>query len=238
MKYTLLTSSNSRLSGGVFEVIRQLGIAISSSKSNEFSILSYNDKYSNEDLLLYGKTPMFFYTRCKFPILKTIGYSRDIYKILETNQPKLIDTQGLWMYFSAVALKYKKSHGTKIVITPHGMLDPWAVKNSVWKKRIVGHLFEYENLNKADCIKALCKSEYESIRAFGLKNPVAIIPNGISVPQNVVFDRGHIEKTLLFIGRIHPKKGIKELIEAFANVRNIQPEIAMNWQLKLQGGIN
>ena len=74
-------------------------------------------------------------------------------------------------------------------MTPRGMLDPWAVKNSAWKKKIVGWLYEYRNLRSADCIHALCQSEYESIRKFGLKNPVAIIPNGITLPQITSFDR-------------------------------------------------
>ena len=59
------------------------------------------------------------------------------------------------------------------------MLDSWAINNSKLKKKIIGNLFEYSNLKHADCLHALCESEYISIRELGLSYPVAIIPNGI-----------------------------------------------------------
>lgn len=77
------------------------------------------------------------------------------------------------------------------------------------EKVIIGRLFEYRNLRTANCIHALCLSEYESIRKFGLTNPVAVIPNGISLPENPQYNRNHEKKILLYIGRIHPKKGLK-----------------------------
>ena len=70
------------------------------------------------------------------------------------------------------------------MISPRGMLDPWALRNSAWKKRLAGRLYENRNLRSAACVHALCESEYESIRAYGLTNPVAIIPNGIDLPAD------------------------------------------------------
>lgn len=63
------------------------------------------------------------------------------------------------------------------------MLDPWIIKRSPIKKYIAKIWFENQNLRKAECIHALCVSEYNSIREYGLKNPVAIIPNGTTIPQ-------------------------------------------------------
>ena len=115
------------------------------------------------------------------------------------------------------------------------MLDPWAVRNSGWKKKIVGHLFEYKNLRSADCIHALCQSEYESIRKFGLNNPVAIIPNGITLPQSIHFERDHEKKILLFIGRIHPKKGIKEMLQGLALLKKQNHGLLDDWEVHIAG---
>lgn len=216
-------------------MVRQLGQAIVKKGDMDFSVLSFDDKFSDEDRLGYGDIPMEYYHISNLPVLNKLGVSPDLYKKLCELKPEVIETQGIWMYFSAAALKFKKKFGAKVVVAPHGMLDPWAVKNSAWKKKLVGHLFEYENLHKADCIKALCKSEYDSIRKFGLKNPVAIIPNGINLPEGVTYDRQHDKKTMLFIGRIHPKKGIRELIEGLALVRESRPELLNKWQIRIAG---
>ena len=107
--------------------------------------------------------------------------------------------------------------------------------NSAWKKKIIGCFFEYRNLKEANCIHALCQSEYESIRKFGLKNPIAIIPNGINIPNAPIFNRNKEKKTLLFIGRIHPKKGLKELLLGLALLKERKSEFFQIWNIRIAG---
>ena len=110
------------------------------------------------------------------------------------------------------------------------MLDPWAVKNSAWKKKLALWVYESEHLRSAACLRALCESEARAIRAFGLKNPIAIIPNGVDMleigdrrsetgnpPWAVRVEPG--KKVLLYLGRIHPKKGLDNLIRAWAELK-------------------
>lgn len=235
MNSLFLTAWNSRSYGGIAEVVRQLGLSIVKKGDMDFAILSFDDKFSDEDRSGYGDIPMEYYHIINLPILNKLGVSPDLYKRLCELKPDVIETQGLWMFFSSAALKFKKKFGTKVVVAPHGMLDTWAIKNSAWKKKIVGHLFEYENLHKADCIKALCMAEYHSIREFGLKNPIAIIPNGINLPKGLTYDRQQDIKTMLFVGRIHPKKGIRELIEGLALAREANYELFDKWQIRIAG---
>jgi poly(glycerol-phosphate) alpha-glucosyltransferase len=103
------------------------------------------------------------------------------------------------------------------------MLDPWAVRNSAWKKKLASLLYERAHLQNAACIRALCESEAGAIRGFGLKNPICIIPNGIDLPTGTVppsppwkhvVENG--KKVLLFLSRIHPKKGLVNLLKAWA----------------------
>jgi glycosyltransferase involved in cell wall biosynthesis len=138
-------------------------------------------------------------------------------------------THGLWLYSSVVTLDWHRKTGRPYVISPHGMLDPWAVRNSAWKKKLALLFFEQEHLQKAACIRALCESEAKAIRRFGLKNPIAIIPNGIDLPTGPFPSsppwKDAIEpgkKVLLFLSRIHPKKGLVNLIKAWA--RNMLPK--------------
>lgn len=235
MKYSILTSVNSRQAGGLFGAIAGLTREINV-EENQLDLISYNDNYSNEDLLKYGNTINHEYKVSRLGLLAKFGYSSNLPSILERLHPNLVDVQGIWMYHSWAALKYQQSHpNIKKVVTPHGMLDPWALSNSAWKKKIVGYLFEYENLRTADCFHALCKSEYDSIRKFGLTSPIAIIPNGIDLPRNLHLDKNKKKKVLLYISRIHPKKGLKEMIEGVSILRRRSKSILENWSIRVAG---
>lgn len=233
-KIILLTTSNSHKAGGLYNSVRCLGLALFH-KGVDLGMLSYDDEYSKEDLYAYADLPMAKYYISKYPLLKQLGFSKDINDVLNSQSPEIIHSQGIWMYNSYAAYYYKKTKKAKTIITPRGMLDPWAVKNSGWKKKLAGWLFENENLRYADCIHALNKSEYESIRKYGLKNPVAIIPNGITMPNDVVYNRGKEEKVLLFVGRIHPKKGISELLEAIHILKSKSPDLLNSWKVRIAG---
>ncbi|MCK5922851.1 MAG: glycosyltransferase, partial [Methylococcales bacterium] len=101
-----------------------------------------------------------------------------------------------------------------------------------------GKLFANESLRKATCIHALCRSEVESIRAYGLKNPIALIPNGVELPS-LISDHcpptSGVKRQLLFLGRIHPKKGLSELLQGWAKVKSQKPKDFSNWQLLIAG---
>lgn len=124
-----------------------------------------------------------------------------------------------------------------IVIAPHGMLDPWALRNSGWKKRIAAALYERAHLEHAACLHALCASEAQAIRDFGIRNPIAVIPNGVDLPDlsGAPVSPPWADRVpqgapvLLFLGRLHPKKGLRPLIEAWAMAH--EPE----WRLAIAG---
>lgn len=241
MKVLFVGDSNSRSAGGLFATITALTKALKA-QGTDIAFLGYNDKYSSADAASFGDVSQLCYSTTQLPVLSTLGYSRDIHNLIEEYHPDIIHSQGLWMYHSAAVLRYKKRHPeVKVIVQPHGMLDPWAVRNSGWKKSIVGYWYEYENLRRADCIHALCQSEADAIRQFGLKNRIEIIPNGIALPEwpldEILAKRKKNEgrKTLLYIGRIHPKKGLRELIGGLALVKEKKPEFLNEWQVKIAG---
>jgi len=147
---------------------------------------------------------------------------------------EIVHIHGLWSGASWVGGHSALMRRRAYVVSPHGMLDAWALRRSRWKKRIARLLLEDRILSRATCIHALCEAEQEAIRVLGLGAPVVVVRPGL--------DRGSLSlvsgemttrqrRYVLYLGRLHPKKGVDLLIEAFATVAWAHPE----WQLVIAG---
>lgn len=239
MNVGVLSASISRRAGGLFWSVRSLTRSLNESgcKAEVFSI---RDRYSTEDVrqwqgvevhLLAGRGPA------------ALGFAPGFVRLLNAAGLDLVHTHGLWMYPSVAALRWSRRWGRPLVISPRGMLDPWAVRNSQGKKRVAGMLFEHAHLRHARCLHALSDSEYRAIRGYGLPNPVAIIPNGVDLPDpgGAKHEPGWISslpgdsRVLLFLSRIHPKKGLANLLHAWAQARQAWASAAKPWHLIIAG---
>jgi poly(glycerol-phosphate) alpha-glucosyltransferase len=173
---------------------------------------------------------------------------------LRDGAPEIMHTHGLWSQASVVVPRVARRAGVPYVVSPHGMLDPWALANARWKKRIAARLFEDRHLRGAACLFALCQSEADSIRAYGLRNPVAVIPNGVELPEmqraeggdlraeagNLKAEGGDLKaerRILLFLGRLHPKKGLVNALKAWSEIRGQRSEVRGQgeWQFVIAG---
>lgn len=233
MKTLILGGSNSRNSGGVFNSARTLGLSLSKFCGTDVHFLMHSDEYSDEDRKYYEPLPLHNYNLIG---PNNLGYSDDIYKKICEVKPDVIHTQSIWMYLSYANYKYYKKTKTPYIIAPRGMLDPWQLTQSVFKKKLALWLYENSHLKNAACIHALCKDEFVAMRSFGLKNPIAIIPNGVYLPDANVTPSRTVQanaqrKTLLFLSRIHVKKGLDNLIKAWALTK---PD-THNWRLVIAG---
>jgi poly(glycerol-phosphate) alpha-glucosyltransferase len=160
------------------------------------------------------------------------GYSPDFRRLAKADSTawQIVHTHGLWMYPGAAARQIARAAKCPLVISPHGMLEPWAINNSRWKKKIAGWLFESRNLRSASCLHALCMPEADNIRRYGLKSPIAIIPNGVMLDEiHPLPDHDAIvnwspgtrgKRRVLFLSRLHPKKGLANLLNAWARLQN------------------
>jgi poly(glycerol-phosphate) alpha-glucosyltransferase len=119
------------------------------------------------------------------------------------------------------------------------MLDPYILKNQSYLKRSLGNLlFAKKGFYAVDCFHALCLKELEDIRAFGLKQPVAIIPNGVNLPnENKHYHKQKKEnkKHLLYLGRLHHKKGVDLLLSAIAMMKREKSILLDNWIIDIVG---
>ena len=126
------------------------------------------------------------------------------------------------------------------------MLEPWALQNARWKKRIAALLYEDRYLHGAACLRALCEAEAQSIRTYGLRNPIGVIPNGVDLPRLTESSvaapvspasqtSAQGRKILLYFGRLHPKKNVANLIRAWRQALNSYPSARENWTLAIAG---
>ncbi len=226
-----LTGPVSRAAGGLYESVRRLVQELQDT-GLEVSVLGAFDKFTQDDIPAWDPVTV----RAFRSIGPTqFGYSPGYLEFLRLYRPQILHTHGIWIYSSLATHSYAVRHRVPYMVSPHGMLDPWAVRNSRWKKTAAYWLYERVHLRDASVMRALCESEAEAFRKFGLKNPIAIIPNGVDLPEDEftkletrrngcaatagsanLKPEAEAKKTLLFLGRIHPKKGLPNLIRAFA----------------------
>jgi glycosyltransferase involved in cell wall biosynthesis len=106
-----------------------------------------------------------------------------------------------------------------LIISPRGSFEPWALNQSALKKRLAWFAFQKRILQSAALLCVTSEQEGQSLRALGLRAPLAVIPNGIEMPhgQGPSFDK--TPRTILFLSRVHPKKGLLNLVEAWRRIR-------------------
>ena len=135
----------------------------------------------------------------------------------------VVHIHGLWKWgFHRIAAMCRKT-GVRYVISPHGMLEPWSLKQKWLKKRIARFVYQDRDLRGAAVLRATAGSEAKHLRALGFRNRVVVVPNGVNVPKGKVSEVSGVsgvrgEKRVLFVGRMHPQKGVMELVESWARV--------------------
>lgn len=218
MKVVMSTMSVSREAGGLFESVRFSSRALEEAGVS-VGVVALRDKFTKEDLPRWEPLHP--------EIVDYVGprqllFAPELGRVLASLHPDVMHTHGLWQASSIAVLRHHERSGVPYVVSPRGMLDPWALANSGWKKRLAGAAFENEHLRKAACLHALCEAEAEAMRAYGLRNPIAVVPNGVALPAQrcdewrVTSGESTRRKTLLFLGRLHPKKGLPEALRAWA----------------------
>ena len=238
IKAVTLTSSVSRDAGGLFWSVRALCDSLIKN-GVELQVFGGVDEHAYLDRQSWDKVPL---TILPIHGPKAFGYQIGLLGRLKRVQPDLLHVHGLWTYPSLAALKWSKRR-KPYLISPHGMLDPWAVRNSALKKKIAAIFYSNAFLQGATCLHALNDAEREAIRAYGLKNPIAVIPNGIDLPdRSTVPIKPEWEaclpsrsKVLISLCRLHPKKGLMNLLEAWAKARQRRISGAEEWQLVIAG---
>lgn len=153
----------------------------------------------------------------------------------------LVHSHGLWMFPNIYARQAAVLANIPLVISPHGMVEEWSLRRSRWKKLFAWQWYERNNLRAAKLFHASSKEEAMSLRRLGLRQPIAMIPFGIDLPELAAIPgRGILEAKfpelvgkswLLFLSRLHEKKGVSNLLRVWSELAPLYPD----WQLVLAG---
>ena len=143
---------------------------------------------------------------------------------------QLIHLHGLWMMPSVYPGQVARKYAIPLVAAPRGTLSSYAFRSGSMAKRLFWPLKQQPALAAATCFHATALAEYEDIRRMGFRQPVAVIPNAVDVPP--LSDRSTRDfRTLLYVGRLHPEKGVDMLLRAWKRVYERFPE----WRLRIVG---
>ena len=144
---------------------------------------------------------------------------------------------GVWMPCNHWVSVYAHMHGKKTVVNPRGDLEIARINYNRWKKlkkQIAWWLYGKKDTQNTACIIATSEQEKQAVRTLGITAPVAIIPNGIEMdafPASISH-KVHEKKTILFLSRVNPIKGIEYLLDAWKAIPETERQ---NWQIHIAG---
>lgn len=176
------------------------------------------------------------------PVFGTYGYRRNLRESIRplVQECDCVIIHGLWQYHALATWRALKDTGVPYFVYPHGMLDPWFKRTyplKHLKKWFYWPWADYRVLRDASAV--LFTTEQERLLArqsFGLYQAnEKVVGYGTSQPpchkerQRAAFldQFPHLrgKRVFLFLSRIHPKKGVDLLIEAFAAVASLEPSL-------------
>ena len=146
-----------------------------------------------------------------------IGFAPGLAARLTDANIDLLHLHGIWHFPSLAAKRWAAATGHPLVVSPHGMLADWIVGRNRWKKALWERLIERPLWERANAFHALTRNEAEEIRRRTGHSDVRIIPN--PAPPVDMAERGFAPPHLLYLGRIHPKKNLPALVEAWGQAQ-------------------
>jgi glycosyltransferase involved in cell wall biosynthesis len=143
----------------------------------------------------------------------------------------IVHIHSVWSFATAAAARAAQRSGVPYVVRPAGVFSGWAMGQRRWKKQLAWHLYHRRHLASAAVIHATSDEEAMDVRGMGLTRPIAVIPNGVAFEERMLLpsENGR-RKRVLFLSRIHPVKGLANLIDAW---RRLNP--GQDWELVIAG---
>jgi glycosyltransferase involved in cell wall biosynthesis len=152
-------------------------------------------------------------------------------EVLGLQRWDIVHDNGLWLPYGAQLARYCGAHAIPRLLSVRGMMQPWAWNHRRWKKRLAWALYQKRGVESAARLHATADDEVSRIRERYPDRRPLLIANGIDIPdQPARAPKADGEtRTALFLGRIHPVKGLAMLVDAWAQVR------PAGWRLQLVG---
>ena len=145
----------------------------------------------------------------------------------------VVHDHGLWLPANHAVARAAQAAGLPRIVSVRGMLSEWALAAGRAKKQAAWWVYQRRDLRRADVLHATSEAEVENVRRAGIRRPIALVRNGVALPEHAAIDvptqREGRRRTALFLSRLHPVKGLMNLVDAWAQVR------PAGWDLVLAG---
>lgn len=168
----------------------------------------------------------------QWPVLSRFAVSPSLARALRTKSPNvdIIHNHSLWSMVNVASGWAVPGRGAKLVTSPRGTLSPWALNRTKTLKKVLWPL-QRRALSRADLLHATSEVEYTEIRELGFTVPVIVVPNGIDIPVLPSSKPPEPVRTLLYLSRIHPIKGLERLLHAWQALQATHSD----WRLMIAG---
>lgn len=168
-------------------------------------------------------------TRLQRALRSPLGFSRRLRSVVDRVEPDVLHDHGAWLPSNVLAAWTARRAGVPLLGTPRGMFTDWALAHRSGKKRLAWHAYQRWTMRQAACFHVTAEAETAALRALGLPQPTALIPNGVRLPEAMPDGAATADRRALFLSRVHPKKGLPMLLDAWARVA---PD---GWTLEIVG---
>lgn len=151
-------------------------------------------------------------------------------RLISDRKDVIVHDHAVWLATNHAVAKFCWKNGIPRIVSPRGMLGQWAMGNGRLKKRIAWALYQRRDLATAAGFHATSEQEAEEVRSLGFQQPLIVVPNGVDIPDELPIGKSLGHRQALFLSRLHPKKGLMQLIRAW-NAASMPNE----WQLVIAG---
>lgn len=231
-----LTTGLSRSAGGPFFSVSGLAKAVNAGSLAEAAVVGCyrNSREWLSDVRQWDGA--YVKAQACRGIISSLHLCRTATAVLAQNpwRGSVVHLHGLWDAASVATAILMRGRTLPLVVSPRGMLEPWALKQSLVKKKVAWMAWQRLVMLRAGLLHATSREEYVHFRQLGLRMPVAVIPNGLEFPIGLAERPANAvsaaqPKRCLFLSRLHPKKGLPMLLEAWAALK------PAGWQLHIAG---
>lgn len=148
-------------------------------------------------------------------------WKKAVVDLLDSVRPDIVHVNCCWTPDCAMIQRLAQKRGYKVVLTPHGMLEPWIIKRHYWTRKVPAlWLYQKAAVQRADCVQATAESERDNLLKLGYNSNIKVVRLGIDAESIEMKRSWKKSRQILFLSRVHVKKGINFLIEAADVLRN------------------
>ena len=148
-------------------------------------------------------------------------WKKAVVDLLDSVKPDIVHVNCCWTPDCAMIQRLAQKRGYKVVLTPHGMLEPWIIKRHYWTRKVPAlWLYQKAAVQRADCVLATAESERDNLLKLGYNSNIKVVRLGIDADGIEMKNSWKKTRQILFLSRVHVKKGINFLVEAADVLRN------------------